>query len=39
LIEHSPEARLLKLLNGLQTALTKARPAYEELSLAQGKRI
>jgi len=34
LIEHSPEARLLKLLNGLQTALTKARPAYEELSLA-----
>jgi len=34
LIEHSPEARLLKLLNGLQTALTKTLPAYEELSRA-----
>lgn len=34
LIEHSPEARLLKLLDGLQTALTKTQPAYEELSHA-----
>lgn len=34
LIEHSPEARLLKLLDGLQTALTKTRPDYEELSHA-----
>jgi hypothetical protein len=32
LIEHSPEPRLLKLLNGLQTALTANQPAYEELS-------
>ena len=34
LTEHSPEARLLKLLDGLQTALTKTRPDYEELSHA-----
>jgi len=34
LIEHSPEARLLKLLNGLQIALTKTQPAYAELSHA-----
>jgi hypothetical protein len=34
LIEHSPEVRLLKLLDGLQTALTQTRPAYEELSHA-----
>lgn len=33
-IEHSPEARLLKLLDGLQTALTKTQPAYAELSHA-----
>jgi hypothetical protein len=34
LIEHFPEARLLKLLDGLQTALAKTRPDYEELSHA-----
>ena len=34
LIEHFPEVRLLKLLDGLQTALDQTRPAYEELSQA-----
>jgi hypothetical protein len=34
LIEHFPEARLLKLLDGLQAALDQTRPAYEELSQA-----
>lgn len=34
LIEHFPEAHLLKLLDGLQTALTKTRPDYVELSQA-----
>lgn len=34
LVEHFPEARLLKLLDGLQTALTKTRPDYVELSHA-----
>lgn len=34
LIEHFPEARLLKLLNGLQTALLANQPAYAELSQA-----
>lgn len=34
LIEHFPEARLLKLLDGLQTALTKTQSAYAELSHA-----
>jgi hypothetical protein len=34
LIEHFPEVRLLKLLDGLQTALAKTRSDYEELSQA-----
>jgi hypothetical protein len=34
LLEHSPEARLLKLLDGLQTALTETHPVYVELSQA-----
>lgn len=34
LIAHFPESRLLKLLDGLQIALTANRPAYEELSQA-----
>ena len=34
LIEHSPEPRLLKLLDGLQTALTASHPNYEELCQA-----
>ena len=34
LIEHSPEVRLLKLFDGLQTALTATRSTYAELSQA-----
>ena len=34
LIEHSPEPRLVELLNGLRTALTERRSAYQELSQA-----
>jgi len=34
LIEHFPEPRLLKLLDGLQTALIANQPAYQELSQA-----
>ena len=34
LVDHCPEPRLLKLLNGLQTALTANQSAYAELSQA-----
>jgi len=34
LVDHFPEARLLKLLDGLQTALTANHSAYDELSQA-----